>query len=199
MNRMLKGWRQTGRGAQFKAHLVNYADDFVILSRGKAEEALKWVGEVTGKLKLTLNEKKTVIRDARQEQFDFLGYQFGPHYSTKTGKKHMGCSPSAKSMRKIRRKVSEHLKPSNVAPWEQARDRLNQKLSGWKAYFQPGNPWKAFRVVDDHVQERVRHFLRRRHKVQSQGTREFTRENIFGELGVLRLTGRGRRAFVSLR
>src|SRR6266487_2939660 len=37
MNRMLKGWRQTGRGEQFRAHIVNYADDFVILSRGKGE------------------------------------------------------------------------------------------------------------------------------------------------------------------
>jgi RNA-directed DNA polymerase len=27
MNRMLKGWRQTGRGEQFQAHIVNYADD----------------------------------------------------------------------------------------------------------------------------------------------------------------------------
>ena len=31
MNRMLKGWRQTGRGAQYRAQIVNYADDFVIL------------------------------------------------------------------------------------------------------------------------------------------------------------------------
>src|ERR1700690_3299902 len=31
MNRMLKGWRQTRRGEQFQARIVNYADDFVIL------------------------------------------------------------------------------------------------------------------------------------------------------------------------
>ncbi len=46
MNRMLKGWRQTGRGEQFRAELVNYADDFAILSRGKAKEALEWTGKV---------------------------------------------------------------------------------------------------------------------------------------------------------
>jgi RNA-directed DNA polymerase len=193
MNRMLKGWRETGRGAQFKAHLVNFADDFVILSRGKAEEALKWTRGVTEKLKLKLHETKTVIRNARRERFDFLGYQFGPHYSTKTGRKHMGCSPSNKSMRRIRRKVSEHLKPSNTAAWERVRDQLNQKLKGWQAYFNLGNPWKAYRVLDEHVQERVRHFLRRRHKVSSQGTREFSREVIFGDLGVIRLQA-GRRA-----
>jgi len=33
MNRFLKYWRITGRGEIFKAQVVNYADDFVILSR----------------------------------------------------------------------------------------------------------------------------------------------------------------------
>jgi RNA-directed DNA polymerase len=187
MNRMLKGWRQTGRGAQYKAFIVNYADDFVILSRGKAGEALGWVRGVLGRLKLTLNEKKTSIRNARKERFNFLGYQFGPHYSTKTGKRHMGCSPSPKSMRRIKEKVSEHLRPQNTAPWEEVRDQLNQKLRGWRAYFRLGNPWKAYRALDEHVQERVRHFLRRRHKVASHATAQFPRDRIFGELGVLRL------------
>ena len=190
MNRMLKGWRQTGRGEQFRARIVNYADDFVIVSCGKAAEALEWTRGVVERLGLTLNEKKTSIRNARKERFDFLGYSFGPHYSRRTGRKQMGCSPSKKSMNRIRAKVSEHLKPANTAPWEEVRDRLNQKLRGWKAYFGLGNPWKAYRVLDEHVEERVRHFLRRRHKVSSQGTSQFSRKNIFGKLGVFRLQGR---------
>ncbi len=85
MNRMLKGWRQTKRGEQFRARLVNYADDFVILSRGKAAASLEWTRGVLERLELTLNEKKTSIRNARVERFDFLGYTFGPHYSMRTG------------------------------------------------------------------------------------------------------------------
>ena len=42
LNRMLKGWKQTKRGEQFQARIVSYADDFVILSRGHAQEALGW-------------------------------------------------------------------------------------------------------------------------------------------------------------
>ena len=42
MNRFLKYWRLTGRGEAFRAHVVAYADDFVILSRGRAAEALAW-------------------------------------------------------------------------------------------------------------------------------------------------------------
>jgi RNA-directed DNA polymerase len=45
-------------------------------------------------------------------------------------------------------------------------------------------------VLDEHVEERVRHFLRRRHKVSSQGASQFSRKNIFGKLGVFRLQGR---------
>ena len=194
MNRMLKGWKRTGRGKQYQARIVNYADDFVILSRGKAKEALEWTRGVLDRLGLSLNEKKTSIRNARKERFDFLGYTFGPHFSRRTGREYMGCSPSKKSVNRMREKVGEALKPSNVAPWEEVRDRLNQKLKGWKAYFGFGSPTKAYEVLDEHVEERVRHFLRRRHKVPSQGTCQFSMKRIFGELGVFRLRGSLREA-----
>src|SRR3954471_7804687 len=38
MTRFLKHWRLTGRGETFRAHVIAYADDFVILSRGHAAE-----------------------------------------------------------------------------------------------------------------------------------------------------------------
>jgi RNA-directed DNA polymerase len=189
MNRMLKGWRQTGRAEQFRAQIVNYADDFVILSRGKAKETLEWTRRTLERLELTLNEKKTSLRDARRERFDFLGYTFGPHYSARTGREYIGRSPSKKSVNRIKEKVGDILKPQNVTPWDEVRDRLNQTLTGWKAYFGLGSTSKAYSVIDEHVEERVRHFLRRRHKVSSQGTRQFSMKRIFGELGVLRLRG----------
>src|SRR6266404_4381077 len=74
MNRFLKYWRLTGRGEAFRAHVIAYADDFVILSRGCAAEALAWTKAVMTKLGLTLNEAKTSLRNARQDRFDFLGY-----------------------------------------------------------------------------------------------------------------------------
>ena len=40
MNRFLKHWRLTERGEAFCGHIVAYADDFVILSRCRAAEAL---------------------------------------------------------------------------------------------------------------------------------------------------------------
>ena len=74
MNRFLKHWRLTRCGEAFRADVVAYADDFVILSCGYATEALAWTKAVMTKLGLTLNEAKTSVRNARQERFDFLGY-----------------------------------------------------------------------------------------------------------------------------
>ncbi len=85
MNRKLKGWKQTKRGEQFQARIVSCADDFVILSRGKANEALSSARATLMRLGLTLNEAKTSVRNARKERFDFLGYTFGPHIGNGAG------------------------------------------------------------------------------------------------------------------
>src|ERR1700732_638099 len=67
INRFLKHWRLSGRGEAFRAHIVSYADDFVILSRGCAEEALTWTKAVMTKLGLALNEAKTSVKNAREK------------------------------------------------------------------------------------------------------------------------------------
>ena len=74
MNRFLKYWRLQGKGEEWRAEIVAYADDFVILRRGHAVEARTWTQKVMARIGLTLNEQKTSIRDARTENFDFLGY-----------------------------------------------------------------------------------------------------------------------------
>ena len=187
MNRFLKHWRLTGRGKAFHAHVVSYADDFVILSRGRAEEALAWTKAVMTKLGLTLNETKTSLRDARSESFDFLGYTFGPRRDWKDGHWYLGASPSKKSVQRIKTKIGDLLKPHDKGPWPQVCGRLNRLLVGWSAYFSFGARLPAHRAVDHHVYDRVRHFLAQRHKVQGRGTRRFPFTDVFGKLGVLRL------------
>src|SRR5215510_15304904 len=93
MNRFLRHWRLSGCGAAFRARVVSYADDFVILSRGRAAESLAWTKGVMTRLGLTINEAKTSLKDARQERFDFLGYSFGPHHHKANGKWYLGASP----------------------------------------------------------------------------------------------------------
>ena len=187
MNRFLKHWRITEKSKAFRAHVVTYADDFVILSRGHAAEALDWTRSVMTRLGLTLNEAKTSIKAARKESFHFLGYTFGPHRYKPDGHWYLGASPSKKSRQRIKQKVGDLLRPVNVGEWEEVRARLNQILRGWLAYFSYGSRATAYREVNNYVSDRVRHFLKRRHKVQSRGTEHYGYQRIFGELKVLRL------------
>ena len=187
MNRFLKHWRLTGRGEAFRAHVVSYADDFVILSRGCAAEALAWTKAVMTTLGLTLNEAKTSLRDARQERFTFLGYSFGPHWYKANGQWYLGTSPSKKSVQRLKTTVGNLLVPGNNAPWQEVRDTLNRSLRGWSNYFCYGTRRSAFRSVDRYTYERVRDFLARRHKVAGRGTRRFSYDAVYGELGLLRL------------
>ena len=60
MNRFLKHWRLTGRGKAFRARVVAYADDFVILSRGYSAEALAWTNAVMTRIGLTLKSEDFV-------------------------------------------------------------------------------------------------------------------------------------------
>jgi RNA-directed DNA polymerase len=187
MNRFLKYWRLTGRGKAFCAHVIAYADDFVILSRGCAAEALAWTKAVMTRLGLTLNEAKTSLKNARQERFDFLGYSFGPHRYKANGHWYLSASPSKKSMQRLKSKVANLLVPSNNDPWPEVRDTLNSSLLGWSNYFCHGTRRSAFRSVDRYVYERVRDFLARRHKVAGRGTRRFSCEVVYGDRGLLRL------------
>jgi RNA-directed DNA polymerase len=187
MDRFLKHWRGSGRSEAFKAQIINYADDFVILSRGYAAEALAWTDSVMGRLGLTLNRTKTCLRDARRERFDFLGYSFGPHCFRQQGRSYTGASPSKKSVQRLKDKVSAILVPGNMEAWDTVRDTLNRLLRGWCGYFSPGSHYATDRAIEAHLYDRVRGFLARRHKLPSRGSRTISKDAVFGALGVLRL------------
>jgi RNA-directed DNA polymerase len=184
INRFLRYWEKTEQPRRLRARIVSYADDFVILSRGRAAEALDWTRSAITRLGLTLNEAKTKLKDARRERFEFLGYSFGPHRHWRDGKPYLGASPSPKSVARLKQKVRDHLKTSQNRPWPDIRDGLNAILRGWDGYFCYGTRKKVHRAVNAHVVQNVRGFLVRRHKVPSRGTVRFSREAIFGELGV---------------
>jgi RNA-directed DNA polymerase len=186
MNRFLKHWRKTGKGEAWQAHVINYADDFVILSRGHADEALAWTDRTVTRLGLSLNRGKTRLCDARQERFDFLGYSFGPHCFRQTGRWFIGASPSKKSVQRLKDKVSVMLVPGNVGTWPEVCGALNRMIRGWCGYFSPGTHYATDRVIEAHVYDRVRNFLVRRHKMPPRSIGPFRMEAVFGEMGVLR-------------
>lgn len=187
MNRYLQAFRQAGLDWRYGARLVNYADDFVVLCRRGAAKILAQTRQWFQQMGLTLNEQKTRLCNARREAFTFLGYTVGPMYYRKDGHGYLGAAPAKKAVQRVKGRIRQILRPANHAPWEHVRVELNTVLRGWAAYFSYGTRLMAYRAVDHAVADRVRHFLRRRHKVPTRGTRRFSAEAVFGEWGLLQL------------
>ena len=187
MHRFLRAWRHRDKGWEYRARLITYADDFVIVSRGHAAAALTWTRGVMGRIGLTLNDAKTCIRNARTESFDVLGYTFGPDRYRKDGHWYLAAKPSRKSVQRVKATVSAVLRPGNHERWPDVSADLNRRLRGWATYFSYGTRALAYRAIDHYVADAACHFLRRRHRVPTRGTRRFSAERVFGSLGVLRL------------
>jgi len=186
-NRFLKFWEERGMSRELRARVINYADDFVILSRGKAAEGMAWMRRVMAGLKLTVHPTKTCVRDARRESFDFLGYRFGPMLNKYEREKYLDASPSAKSVKRLKEKLSQTLAPWNKGAWKEVRAKVNRMLVGWSNYFRIGTLKKAYRAVDNYVYEKVRGFLRRRHKIASSGTSLVPTGASLRDWGIVRL------------
>ena len=188
INRFLRAWRERGKGEQYRARIVNYADDFVILSREHAGEALTWTRWAMGNLGLVLNEDKTCLRDARRERFDFLGYTFGPERHRRDGHWYLAAQPSKKAVQRLKGRVRGLLRPGNQGAWPEVVDQLNRSLRGWATYFNQGTRYLAYRAVDNYVYHAVRNFRRRRHRIRTPGTaRCLSSDVIFDQLKVVRL------------
>lgn len=187
MNRFLKFWRLHKLDERLDARLVNYADDFVILTIGKAEEAYQVTKRVMEKMGLTLNEKKTQIVDANEETFGFLGYEFGWEYFRKTGHTYIAAQPSKTSVSRMKRNIGRWLKEAQMLPWKWIRRKLNQILEGWANYFSYGTRTVAYRAIDNYVYEQVSNLLAKRHKTGSSRSRRWTDGVVFEQMGVTRL------------
>jgi len=192
--RFILGWKQLGLMERYQAHIVNYADDFVICCKAKAAEALVWVRKIVEKLKLQINESKTQIHRVPEENVEFLGYTLGRCYSTKTGKSYICTRPSKKKISRICRDISDATSRQRLllVPAEMVRT-LNRKLIGWSNYFSLGPVTPAYRAVDQHTRYRLRQWLRRKHQGQTRpGVMKYPDEYLYDSLGLVRLERRTR-------
>ncbi len=164
-------WDKHQLRRKLQAHIVRYADDFVVLCRGKVEAPLAAVRHVLDRLDLTLNESKTHIVDARQESFIFLGFEIGVSKSWRSGKSYPHVCPAPKSLAKIKERITQlTARERTPIPLEDIVGSMNATLRGWANYFHYRNSSKVLDKVRVHAEERLRTHLMKRHKVKDRGT-----------------------------
>jgi group II intron reverse transcriptase/maturase len=189
MRRFIVGWEVLGHEQRLDAHIVNYADDFVICCRGAAAEAMAVMRVMRSRLRLTVNETKARLCRLPEGAFDFLGYTIGRCWSPKTGKSYIGTKPSAKKIDRLKREISDQT--SRRWLWTDVEDRverLNRILRGWSNYFRLGPVSATYRAIDRHARHRLRQWLRGKHKLKSRGTTRFPDQYLHDVLGLVRLS-----------
>jgi len=186
MRRFVLGWKRMGHEARLKARIVNYADDFVICCRGTACQAATGMRDMMRRLKLTVNEGKTQVRELPGETFDFLGYTFGRHRSARTGRWMLCGKPSVKRIARVCEKISAMTgRNATLLSVEEMVAQLNPVLRGWAGYFCMGPISDAYRIINAHVRYRFRKWWTAKHKgARPDGRRHWSRwlEQEFGLL-----------------
>ena len=191
MRRFILGWKQLGHAERLDAHIVNYADDFVICTRGRAEEALATMRGMMEKLRLQVNEKKTRRSTLPEDAFTFLGYTFCRQYSRRraiAGKGYLGPRPAVKKIRGLCRRISE-LTDRRRCPLEVSEvvASLNRVIVGWANYFCQGPVVRVYGIVLKHARRRLRRWLSAKHKVRSREYAHYPNEYLHDQLHLVRL------------
>ena len=171
-------WRASGledRWHGANAHLVRFADDYVILV-GKPEkmaEVKATLDRIVADLGLTLNAEQTRIVSAEQG-FDFLGFPFKRYLYSPRSKRISKWFLSPKSEARVRARLREMTQPRQLAKEtpQEARDRMATMLGGWSQYFCRSYAGEVFFNVYIYAEEQLGRLVRRLHQQRGHPKRE---------------------------
>ena len=91
-------WQRRHLKGKLQAHLVRYADDFVVMCRKDVEEPLKVVRHILDRLGLSLNEAKTQVVEATAASFNCLGFTIQMSRGASSGEPYPNVRPADKSL-----------------------------------------------------------------------------------------------------
>jgi len=180
-------WQRHHLRNKLKAHIVRYADDFVVMCKEGVEEPLKVVRHIVERMGLSLNEAKTHIVDANAASFNFLGFTLQMRRGAKTGKPYPNVQPADKSLKEIKARLTELTgRDLTAIPLSDIVANVNRSLSGWVNYFHYRNSSVAMSKVRQHAEERLRTHLMKRHKVKDRKAAlcRFPRRDLYERYGL---------------
>ncbi len=191
VDRMLEKAIETTRYGKYTAvQYARFADDLVILI--DAHPRHDWLvraverrlREELANLRVEINEDKSRMVDlAKGESFTFLGFEYRrirsrnrvwrPNYAPKLKKR---TALFAKLREVFRRNVSQ--------PVGRVIEEINPILRGWVNYFRVGHSNRCFAMVRQWVEKKVRRHLMRARGRQGMGWKRWSRDWIYGTLGL---------------
>jgi RNA-directed DNA polymerase len=161
--RFLAAWKRFGLEWKLRSRIVNYADDFVILTRQRAEPALQAAQRILKGIGLTLNEVKTRLCQAPGEDFNFLGYTFGRQYS-KAGRAYLGTTVAEKKLAAHRDRIRSLTgRGQTYLAAENLVKKINPVIRGFWNYFSIGNQAQARGSMEKFVYVRMESWIQRKH------------------------------------
>jgi group II intron reverse transcriptase/maturase len=182
-------WKVKKVEERFKARLIRYADDFVVLCQGHTERVLKGIEAILGGLDLSLNEEKTRKIDAKKQSFNFLGFTVEVKKNPKTGKLFPLITPSKEAMAEIKAEIKALTCRKNLRfSKEVLIGKLNALVRGWVGYFYYGNCSRDLTRLKEFLDERVRIYLRRKHAKKSRGYKVYPYRYLYDNLGLYKIS-----------
>lgn len=180
-------WERHQLKDKLGAHLIRYADDFVVLCKAGVDAALNVVRQVLARLGLSLHEAKTHIVDATEAGFDFLGFTIQMRRGAKSGKPYPNVCPSDQAVSKLTARLTALTKRELTwLPLDAVLRSVNRSLQGWVNYFHYRNSSHAMSRVRHHAEERLRTHLRKRYRIRNRktGMIQFPRGDLYARYGL---------------
>lgn len=177
---------------ELDAKLVRYADDFVLLCRpGRGSALYERLKDYLQRKGLKLNEAKTRVINARQEGFQFLGFEVRWCKSRFTGKPYVHIEPAHKARQRLQAAVRREL--NHWTTWRSCREAIgavNAIAGGWSHYFHFRHCTRTFNTMQYWLRERCRRWLWLKYGRSHGRYTFFTDERLHGQYQLFRLPTR---------
>jgi len=179
-----KAKEATGGAVQF----VRWADDMVVLihrdQKRWMEAVLRRLTEELDRLEVAMNREKTKVVDlGTGESFGFLGFDFRLKVSRK-GRQYPLLTPQKKKQINLLRRVRWTLRHNRSKTVQQVVKLVNPILRGWVNYFRVGNSGRAFNLIKEEVEKRVRRLVRKNQQHPGFGWKAWSPKVIYGQWGL---------------